>query len=326
VLKYLREPRNSTHTLGKAQIAMIKAFTVITVLASALFAIFCYLVLTKPSPEPFYSVDLTPMGPPGPPINVTVTLSGTQSVVATVAWQAPANTGGTPITSYRVSSLPATTTVDVTAPSTTATISGLSIGVNYTFSVKATNAIGTSSAGTKSVIQTTAPDPPTNVAATASNASATVTWTAPINTGGTPITGYTITGGSSAVNTQSTSAAISGLANGTQYTFNVNARNSAGTSNPSTSVSVIPTAPPAPPPPAYSNTGNSLGCYPYNDWEADMPVRVGSGGSVAGCGAQASAGGYPYYGGDAGYCRFFTRMPARRSPCANGVNWQLYQT
>jgi hypothetical protein len=104
---------------------MIKAFALIIVLAGVLFAIFCYLVLTKPSPEPFDTVDLIPKGPPSPPTNVAVTLAGTQSVVATITWQAPANNGGSPVTSYRVSSVPATTTVDVTELTTT--ISGLSL-------------------------------------------------------------------------------------------------------------------------------------------------------------------------------------------------------
>ena len=74
-------------------------------------------------------------------------------------------------------------------PATNATISGLTNGVPYTFTVTATNAVGTGPASAPSNAVTpvapTAPGTPTGVTATASNAAATVTWTAPPN-GGQP--------------------------------------------------------------------------------------------------------------------------------------------
>ena len=42
------------------------------------------------------------------------------------------------------------------------------------------------------ITATTVPGPPTSVQATAGNRSVTVQWTAPTDTGGTPITGYTV--------------------------------------------------------------------------------------------------------------------------------------
>jgi hypothetical protein len=82
-----------------------------------------------------------------------------------------------------------------------------------------------------------APSAPTGVTATAGDASATVTWTAPSN-GGSPITSYTVTpfigttaqtpttvSGSPPV----TSATVTGLTNGTAYTFRVAATNGIGT-------------------------------------------------------------------------------------------------
>ena len=94
----------------------------------------------------------------------------------------------------------------------------------------------------------TAPLSPAGVTATSGNGSAQVNWTAPAN-GGSPITGYTITpfiGGSAQTPTTITgnppaaTATVTGLTNGTTYTFTVKATNSVGTgpvsgpSNPAT--------------------------------------------------------------------------------------------
>ncbi len=109
---------------------------------------------------------------------------------ASVSWTAPFN-GGSPITGYTVTSDPAGGTGS-TVGATSTTVTGLSNGVSYTFTVTATNAIGTSdpSAPSNSVTPQapTAPDAPTNVTASPGNASASVSWTAPFN-GGSPITG-----------------------------------------------------------------------------------------------------------------------------------------
>ena len=79
------------------------------------------------------------------------------------------------------------------------------------------------------------PNAPTSVAATAGDASALVTFVAPTNTGGTAITGYTVTSipaGGVDTNAGSTSLthSIGGLTNGTSYTFTVKAINSVGSS------------------------------------------------------------------------------------------------
>ncbi len=83
--------------------------------------------------------------------------------------------------------------------------------------------------------QPTQPGAPTGVTATAGNAAATVQWTAP-GDGGSPITGYTVTpyvGGIAQPATQvaapATTATVSGLTNGTTYTFTVTATNALGT-------------------------------------------------------------------------------------------------
>lgn len=77
---------------------------------------------------------------PAAPSGVTAT-SGDGK--ATVAWAAPAD-GGSPITGYTVTASPGGKQVTVAGSATTATITGLTNGTPYTFTVTAANAVGTS--------------------------------------------------------------------------------------------------------------------------------------------------------------------------------------
>jgi len=93
-------------------------------------------------------------------------------------------------------------------------------------------------------VPATAPGAPTKVSAKAGDASATLTWTAPSSDGGAAITGYIIkpSRGTAVKVGDVTSDILTGLSNGTAYSFTVSAVNSAGT-GPSSAVSnsVTPT-------------------------------------------------------------------------------------
>ena len=82
---------------------------------------------------------------------------------------------------------------------------------------------------------TTVPGKPTNVIATVGSASGTavVVWTAPMSSGGKPISQYTVTSspGGITATTNGTFATVSGLTPTTSYTFTVTATNSVGTSS-----------------------------------------------------------------------------------------------
>ena len=192
---------------------------------------------------------------PGAPTGVSAVAGNTS---ASVSWTAPSN-GGSTITSYTItpsigSTAQTPTTVTGNPPATTATITGLTNGTSYTFTVTATNGVGTGPGSAPSNAVTpsapTVPGAPSAVTALARNASATLSWTAPSN-GGSTITSYTITPsiGSTAQtpttvtgNPPATTATITGLTNGTSYTFTVTATNAIGTGPASTpSNAVTPT-------------------------------------------------------------------------------------
>jgi len=130
---------------------------------------------------------------PGAPTNITV-VAGPNSV--TVSWTAPASNGGSPITGYTV-------TPSVGSPVTvgnvlTATLTGLASGTSVTFTVSAINAIGgTPNPPVSPPVTPTPPaaSPPSSVLGVTgvpAVASAIISWSAPLSSGGSPITGYKV--------------------------------------------------------------------------------------------------------------------------------------
>jgi hypothetical protein len=166
---------------------------------------------------------------PGAPTNAVATAGNAQ---ASVAFNPPASDGGNAITVYTVTSSPGN--FSTTGSSSPLVVTGLSNGTAYTFTVVATNAAGNSVASVASapVTPITVPGAPTNPVATAGNAQVSVAFNPPTSTGGSTITEYTVT--SSPGNRTTTGASsplvVTGLSNGTAYTFTVVATNAAGNS------------------------------------------------------------------------------------------------
>jgi hypothetical protein len=179
---------------------------------------------------------------------------------ATVTWTAP-NPGGSAISRYTVTALDSTTvakgsqTCTWTSGALSCSLNGLTNGDSYTFSVTATNSVGTSAASSVSnavIPAVSVPTTPTNLVATPGNNSVLLSWTAP-SSGGSIITGYNIYQGNSPGNepvnpvngtifVTSTSARVTGLANAHTYYFTVEAANAIGTSVDSNEVWAIPSA------------------------------------------------------------------------------------
>jgi large repetitive protein len=118
-------------------------------------------------------------------------------------------------------------------------VTGLTNGQSYDFRVSATNAAGTgATSSTTTATPATAPDAPTTLAATAGNGQVSLTWVAPVVDGGAAVTDYLVQFSSDGGTTWQTftdgvstalTATVTGLANGTTYTFQVAAINAAGT-------------------------------------------------------------------------------------------------
>ena len=195
-------------------------------------------------------VSFTPSAAPGAVTNVTAT-AGKGS--ATVSWAAP--TSGGPVTTYTVTpfigSAPQTpVTLTGTPPATSTTIGGLTPGTSYTFSVQASNPNGSGSGAQSTAVTPTAPTPPsapTNVNAVPATGQAQVSWTGSSDDGGSRITGYSITpsiGGTAQTPVQvtpdKTSATITGLTNGSGYTFKVTASNAIGSTDSAATAAVTP--------------------------------------------------------------------------------------
>jgi trimeric autotransporter adhesin len=163
---------------------------------------------------------------------------------ADVTFTAPTYNGRSAITGYTVTSSPGGFTG--TGASSPISVTGLQSSVSYTFTVTATNAVGTSaaSAASNSITATTVPQAPTIGTATGGDASATITYTAGA-TGGSAITTFTATSSPGSITgTGASPITVSGLTNGTAYTFTVTATNANGTSSASAaSNSVTPVQP-----------------------------------------------------------------------------------
>ena len=192
------------------------------------------------------SASVTPATVPDAPAISSVTVSNKQ---ASVVYTAPANNGGALITSYTATSSPDgfTGTVNQTDGGTIL-VNGLVDGTVYTFTLTASNAVGTGAASLASVSVKTSnvPDAPEITMVTADNEQVIIDYTAPANNGGSTIVTYTATsypGGFTATVVQAESGTITvfGLTNGTPYTFTLKACNAAGMSAASlASNSVIP--------------------------------------------------------------------------------------
>lgn len=203
-------------------------------------AVFTQGDATLTTREALVSVSL-PATPPAAPAAPTTSAVGRAE--ATVTWAEPDDSGAS-IDGYRVAvyegtaSQP-TTTLEV-GLTTSTPLTALTAGTAYRVAVAAHNAKGWGSWSPEASFTTlpplTVPGAPGNPVATGTTeTSVSLTWSAPVADGGTPVTGYTVkaytegaTAPSATVSPTGTTTTVSGLVAGTTYTFEVAAQNTVG--------------------------------------------------------------------------------------------------
>ncbi|NDA80520.1 MAG: hypothetical protein EBX92_05240, partial [Actinobacteria bacterium] len=182
----------------------------------------------------------------GRPISLSTTpLNG----AVRIAWAPPAAYVGASIVGYRVNATPGSGTCSWSSGEYNCTISGLTNGTSYTFTVTSLRDdngtlrdIDTSVASATTTPRTLA-GAPTAITAVGGGNEAALSWSAPANNGGAAITDYRIQYSSDAGTTWSEysdaisaepTTTVGGLLPGTQYIFRVAAINAAGVGSYST--------------------------------------------------------------------------------------------
>ncbi|MCJ2556432.1 MAG: right-handed parallel beta-helix repeat-containing protein [Candidatus Thermoplasmatota archaeon] len=211
----------------------------------------------------------TPATVPGPPLGLAAMA---ESRLITLTWMPPSEDGGSQVTNFNiyrgitpgVGSLLAEVGyvqqyVDI----------GLTNGVTYHYTVSAINEVG-EGAMSEEVSATpaavlTVPSVPTRLTASAGDRRLTLTWDAPTDNGGSPITNYAVykgpfSGGETFLVEIGNVLTFTetGLTNGQTYSYRISAKNAIGEGSKSDSVSAVPMAVPGPPIGLGVSAGNSL--------------------------------------------------------------------
>ena len=207
----------------------------------------------------------TPATVPTAPTLISAMPSNSQVVLT---WTMPSSNGGSSITGYNVyrgTSSGGETLLATLGSVFTYTSTGLTNGQTYYYKVSALNSVGEGAQSNElSAIPVTIPANPILMSATPGNAQVVLTWTAPNNNGGSPITNYNVYRGTTSggevflftlgnvlTNTNT------GLTNGQIYYYKVTAVNSVGEGPPSNEVSATPATVPGTPQSLSLDPGNA---------------------------------------------------------------------
>jgi chitodextrinase len=180
---------------------------------------------------------------PGPPTGLTATAGDGR---VSLSWSPPASNGGAAIIGYDV--FEGGSAASGLVSGTSFTVTGLTDGTTYAFTVDAVNdaelhSTQSAPASATPVAPVTAPGAPSGLTASAGNAQVSLSWRAPSADGGAAVTSYNVyQGGKKTASVSGTGATVKNLANGTTYSFTVTAVNKAGEGPASGAASATPAA------------------------------------------------------------------------------------
>ena len=221
-------------------------------------------------PGPVATTTVTPQAVPGPPTDLTASPVGNTAVLT---FAPPIDDGGSAITSYDSSIDDGATwqplPVTGAGATRTGTVTGLADGAHYDFTVRAHNSVGPGPAADSVPVDLPgAPGAPTDLATVAGDTSVQVTFTPPVDDGGSAITSYDVSTDNGGMWTTVTTTAgtggrrfatVTGLVNGTDYQLKLRAVNAVDAGPASVAVTASPaTVPGAPTGLTAETAGNGI--------------------------------------------------------------------
>jgi hypothetical protein len=181
----------------------------------------------------------TPAGAASAPRNLVVVPLGTG---AQLSWRVPETDGGTPITSYKITTVPTTSATTTTASERYAIITGLSPNTSYQIRVVAVNEKGDGAPATSNIVGLATANPPDTVTTSLRNGFVYLEWSRPTDLGnmGGGVISYVVTSTPTAGAALTRTVAVvrelefTGLTVGETYTFTVATSTTAGVGSAST--------------------------------------------------------------------------------------------